>query len=124
MASVTVKVRLPAGWASDLASHGLRSGLRPLQALFSAPSVLFLAALAAMLLRHPDVRFYEIDRVAFVLLVLGVAGRTVLLRQPLLVMERASWPMLGLAVLAIAGVIGRDCGSQVWSPLAAKFIVP
>lgn len=124
MATLTVKIRLPADWASDMAGRGLRAGLRPLQALLSAPSTLFLLALTAMLLRHPDVAFYEIDRVAFVLLVLGVAGRAVLLRQPLLVMERASWPMLGLAILAVGSVIGRDCDSQVWSPLAAKFIVP
>ena len=41
----------------------------------AAPAALFLAALTAMLLRHPDVPFYEIDRVAFVLLVVGVTLR-------------------------------------------------
>jgi putative inorganic carbon (hco3(-)) transporter len=124
MATVTVRLRLPVAWANRTASRGLLVGLRPMQALFSAPSFLFLAALTAMLLRHPDVPFYEIDRVAFGVLVLGVVGRAAVLRQPLLVMERASWPMLGLALLALTSVIGRHCDEQVWSPLAAKFIVP
>ncbi|MGA8868165.1 MAG: O-antigen ligase family protein [Candidatus Sulfotelmatobacter sp.] len=124
MATVTVRVRLPRNLASAAATRGLQIGLRPLQALFSGPSLLFLAALTAMLLRHPDVPFYEIDRVAFGLLVLGVAGRAMVLRQRLLVIERASWPMLGLTLLAVTSVIGRPFDSQIWSPLAAKFIVP
>ena len=57
-----------------------------------------------MLLRPPDVPFYEIDRVAFVLLVLGVTGRAMVMRQRLLVVERATWPMIGLTVLAVASV--------------------
>ena len=65
----------------------------------AAPSLLFLAALTAMLLRHPDVAFYEIDRVAFGLLVVGVVGRALVVRQRLFVMDRASWPMLGLTVV-------------------------
>ena len=70
--------------------------------LMAAPSILFLGTLTAMLLRHPDVAFYEIDRVAFGLLVIGIAGRAVVLRQRLFVMERVTWPMLGLTLLAIA----------------------
>lgn len=98
--------------------------LTPLRLLVSVPSALFLAALAAMLLRHPDVQFYEIDRVAFVLLVIGVLGRAVVLRQPVLVLERASWPMLGLTVLALASVAGQPFDHETWSLLASKFIVP
>lgn len=114
----------PGAWATRTASGGLRMSLRPLQALFSVPCLLFLAALTAMLLRHPDVPFYEIDRVAFGVLVLAVAGRALVLRQPLLALERATWPMLGLAVLAVASVIGRPFDNEIWSPLSAKFIVP
>ena len=99
-------------------------GLRPLQAAMAAPAALFLAALAAMLLRHPDVPFYEIDRVAFLLLVLGVAGRAVVRRQRLLVAERATWPMVGLTFLAVASVIGQPFDNQTWCLLAAKFFVP
>ncbi len=99
-------------------------GLQPLQAMMMAPAALFLAALAAMLLRHPDVPFYEIDRVAFVLLILGVAGRAVVTRQRLLVVERATWPMIGLTLLAIASEIGQPFDNQAWCLLAAKFFVP
>jgi len=98
--------------------------LRPLQALMAAPTLLFLAALTAMLLRHPDVAFYEIDRVAFGLLVVGVLGRAVVLRQRLVVMERVTWPMLGLAALALASVIGQPFDNETWSLLASKLIVP
>ena len=89
-----------------------------------APAALFLAALAAMLLRHPDVPFYEIDRVAFVLLVVAVAGRAVVTRKRLLVWERATWPMIGLTFLAVVSVIGQPFDNQTWCLLAAKFIVP
>lgn len=108
--------RLPAGIAEFL--------LKPVQLLISVPSVLFLAALTAMLLRHPDVQFYQIDRVAFLLLVIGVVGRAVVLRQPLFVLERASWPMLGLTLLALMSVAGQPFDHEIWSLLASKLIVP
>ena len=98
--------------------------LTPVRLLVSAPAGLFLAALAAMLLRHPDVQFYEIDRVAFVLLVIGVLGRAVVLRQPVLIFERASWPMLGLTLLMLASLAGQPFDHETWSLLASKVIVP
>lgn len=109
---------------ADLFAGASQIVLRPLQALMAAPSLLFLAALTAMLLRHPDVAFYEIDRVAFGLLVLGVVGRAVVLRQRLFVVERVSWPMIGLTLLALASVIGQPFDHETWSLLASKFIVP
>jgi putative inorganic carbon (hco3(-)) transporter len=124
MATPAVRARLPVVLAGESVGRGVQLSLRPMQALFSVPSLLFLAALTAMLLRHPDVPFYEIDRVAFGLLILGVAGRALVLRQPLLVIERATWPMLGLALLAVTSVVGRHFDNEIWSPLAAKFIVP
>jgi O-antigen ligase len=124
MASVSARMASPTWWAGEAAGRGLRMGLRSLQALMIAPVALFLAALAAMLLRHPDVPFYEIDRVAFALLVVGVVGRAVVTRQRLLVVERASWPMIGLTFLAVASVIGQPFDNETWCLLAAKFIVP
>lgn len=108
----------------SLASCGIRVGLLPLQAIMMAPAALFLAALAAMLLRHPDVPFYEIDRVAFGVLVIGATGHAVATRQRLLVMERATWPMIGLTFLAVASVIAEPFDNQTWCLLAAKFFVP
>ncbi len=98
--------------------------LKPIQFLISVPSLLFLAALTAMLLRHPDVQFYEIDRVAFLLLVIGVAGRTLVLRHPLPTLGRTVWPMLGLTLLALLSVAGRPFDHESWSLLASKLIVP
>ena len=98
--------------------------LKPIQFLISVPSLLFLAALTAMLLRHPDVQFYEIDRVAFLLLVIGVAGRTLVLRHPLPTPGRTGWPMMGLTLLAILSVAGQPFDHESWSLLASKLIVP
>lgn len=111
-----------------MAACALEAALRPIQLLISVPSCLFLLALTAMLLRHPDVNFYEIDRVAFGLLVVGVVGRALVLRESLFVWHRATWPMLGLTLLAIATVIGQRMDHvafhEIWSLLASKFIVP
>lgn len=90
----------------------------------AAPAALFLLALTAMLLRHPDVPFYEIDRVAFALLVVGVTLRAAVMRDRLVVVERATWPMIGLTLLAVASVIAQPFDNQTWCLLAAKFIVP
>jgi putative inorganic carbon (hco3(-)) transporter len=98
--------------------------LRPLHWLISAPVFLFLLALTAMLLRHPDVQFYEIDRVAFGLLVVGVLGRALVLRQRVFVLERASWPMIALTLLALFSVAGRPFDNETWSLIASKLIVP
>jgi putative inorganic carbon (HCO3(-)) transporter len=113
-----------APWHWTLAEWVAKAALRPAQLLLSAPCFLFLGALTAMLLRHPDVQFYEIDRVAFGLLLLGVIGRAIVLRQELNVFERASWPMIGLTVLTLISVAGRPFGQETWSLLASKFIVP
>jgi O-antigen ligase len=114
----------PAALAGEASRRSVQVGLRPLHAMATAPTVLFLAALTAMLLRHPDVPFYEIDRVAFVLLALGVAGRAVVTRQRFVVVERATWPMIGLTVLAVASVMEQPFDNQTWCLVAAKFIVP
>ena len=103
--------------------YAARLAMRPLQLLMAVPALLFLTALTAMLLRHPDVSFYEIDRVAFGLLFVGVVGRAVVRRERLFI-ERATWPMLGLTFLALASALGQPFDNETGSLLAAKFIVP
>jgi putative inorganic carbon (HCO3(-)) transporter len=120
----SVRTGSPASWAGEAAWGGLWAGLRPLQGIMMAPVGLFLAALAAMLLRPPDVPFYEIDRVAFLLLAVAVIGRAVVKRERFVVIERATWPMIGLTFLAVASVIAQPFDNQTWSLLAAKFMVP
>jgi putative inorganic carbon (HCO3(-)) transporter len=124
MPQTPVRVSLSGSWAGEAAWRGFRLGLLPLQAMMIAPSALFFCALAAMLLRPPDVPFYEIDRVAFLLLILGVAGRAAVTRQRFLVVERATWPMVGLTLLAVVSVAQQPFDHQTWSLLAAKFFVP
>jgi putative inorganic carbon (HCO3(-)) transporter len=119
-----VMEQVSVSWAGKSARVGLEFGLRVVQFLIGAPAALFLLALTAMLLRHPDVPFYEIDRVAFILLVVGVAGRAMVMRKQLIFVERATWPMAGLALLAVGGVAGQPFDNQTWCLLAAKFIVP
>ncbi len=111
-------------WAQELPAKATAAALRPLQILMAAPSWLFLLALTAMLLRHPDVRFYEIDRVAFGLLVVGVLARAVVLRQRLLTIKGATWPMMGLILLALISLAGQPFEPEAWNLLASKFIVP
>ncbi len=111
-------------WADSLLASMVQVAFAPLRSLIAAPSLLFLTALTAMLLRHPDVAFYEIDRVAFALLVIGVVSRAVILRERVLTLERVTWPMLGLTVLALASVIAQPFDHEVWSLLASKLIVP
>src|SRR5579864_2410851 len=109
--------------SAGLAARAAAVAASPLQIMMAAPTLLFLLALTAMLLRHPDVAFYEIDRVAFALLLLGVGVRALAMRQPLPI-ERATWPMLGLTILALASVAGQPFDSEGASVLAAKVIVP
>ncbi len=111
-------------WAWDAAGRGLGLALSPIQGLIAVPSLLFLGALTAMLLRHPDVPFYEIDHVAFVLLVAGVLGGVWISGKALPAIHRATWPMIGLTLLAIASVMSQPFDNRTWSLLAAKFIVP
>ena len=110
--------------AADMSLGLVKLLVRPLQVLMAAPSSLFLAALAAMLLRHPDVEFYEIDRVAFGLLLVSVAARAVARREELFSLGRVSVPMIGLAVIATASVLGQPFDHETWSLLASKFLVP
>jgi O-antigen ligase len=123
MSSAPAKMTLPA-WVGDSPLRALQLALRPLQTLIAMPTLLLLAALTAMLLRHPDVPFYEIDRVAFALLVVGVVGAALVRRQRFWVVERATWPMIGLTFLAVTSVIAEPFDNRTWSLLAAKFIVP
>lgn len=124
MQAIPVRMKRPSSVIEPLALWGVELALRPLQALMAASVPLFLAALAAMLLRHPDVDFYEIDRLAFGLLLVGILGRAVVRHERLFHVERATWPMLALTAIALASVAGQPFDHETWSVLAAKFIVP
>ncbi len=124
MSTALLRTDGPASGTTSIAARSVGMALHGIQALMVAPCWLLLAALTAMLLRHPDVDFYEIDRVAFGLLVLSAAVRYLFSRYHPPLIERATCPMLGLALLAIMSVAGEPYDNQTWSLLAAKFIVP
>lgn len=111
-------------WAEELPGKATAAVLRPLLILAAAPSYLFLLALTAMLLRPPDVRFYQIDRVALGLLLVGVSARAVALRQRFVAIEGASWPMMGLTLLALISLAGQPFDREAWNLVASKCIVP
>lgn len=123
MESITHRPASP-GLGSDFLIWAMRSALYPVQALMAVPSVLFLAMLTAMLLRHQNIDFYEIDRVAFCVVVIAVVGRAMVLRQRLFVVERITWPMLGLTALTLGNVIQQPFNTETWSLLASKFLAP
>ena len=118
---------LPGSLAQDLperlAARVLWIFLNPIHALIRARCPVFLIALTAMLLRHPDVQFYEMDRVAFGLLVLSVAAWLLVSREKMFV-DRASWPMILVSVMALASAMSRPFDHETWSLLASKFLVP
>ena len=60
---ITLRNSVPA-----LAHWTLAAAFRPLHALMAAPAMLFLATLTIMLFRPPDMQFYWLDRIAFLLL--------------------------------------------------------
>jgi O-antigen ligase len=124
MQTIVVRAERPGRAVAALVAWTMELALRPMQALMAWPALLFLAALTAMLLRHPDVPFYAVDRVAFGLLVVGVVGKAVARRDQLFMVERINWPMIGLLVLTAGSVIGQPFESETWSLLASKIIVP
>lgn len=96
---------------------------RPLHFLCNVPVGIFLFALAAMLLRPPDLKTLPIDRIAFTALVAVVALRLCLHHERLRCFP-ATWPLFGLLILSLLGTFREGYSPQAWSLLAAKWIVP
>ena len=90
----------------------------------AAPALLFLATLTVMLLRPPDLQFYGLDRVAFVLLVMVAVLRASIVRQPMWKIRGVTLPMLGLLSLAFFSIVTQPFEAQSYSLVAAKFVVP
>lgn len=113
----------PGQFGFDLLAGMIRVSLRPIQASIVAPSLLFIAVMGLMLFHPPDFRFFY-DRIAFVLLVFVVALRVAVLRKPIWFGGRVAWPMLGLVILALCGVLVQPYDAEIWSVFAAKWLVP
>lgn len=100
------------------------SVIRPLHALITAPSLLFIAALGVMLFRPPDVQFYSADRLVFITLAFVVLLRTLCLQQSLRIASPVTLPMLGLVLMALSSVLAEPYTPENWSLFAAKWLVP
>lgn len=111
-------------FASQAAAGLMELALRPLQILVAAPVLLFVLALTAMLLCHPDVPSYGICRIAFGVLVLAVSARILIARDQPILADRIWIPMFALTALALAGIVGRPFDKESWSLLATKYVVP
>ena len=127
-----------AGWADPLSLGSRRkvvgnrpvrdlaivSAVRPLHALAAQPSLLFIATLAVMLFRPPDVQFYSLDRIAFFALIFVVLIRTLALKQSVRIAGPITLPMFGLLLLAFYRLLLEPYAAENWSLFAAKWLVP
>ena len=100
------------------------AALLPLQLLILRPVPLYLLALTAMLFRPPDLDFYGIDRIAFVLLISATALRVVVLRPPIVFSGTVTWPLLALFLMSLAGLLLSPYHAEEWSIFVAKWVVP
>jgi len=105
-------------------SGALSTALLPLRVLVAAPTGVFLVALAAMLFWHPDVPFHEVNRWTFGVLVLSAVGGALVAKKSVFVVERASWPMIGLVLVILASMVGRPLDADTRGVFAAKYLVP
>ena len=124
MGSLSVRAARDDALAAQFAASAIEVLLWSLRVLIAAPTLLFLTALTAMLFCHPDVPLHEISRITVGLLVVGVIGRTFVLRQEVFVVDRASWPMTGLLLVVLISMIGHPVDKDTWGLLAAKYLVP
>ena len=109
---------------SVLAHRSVVAAFRPVHALVAAPALLFLATLTVMLFRPPDIQFYWLDRIAFLLLLFVVLLRALVLRQPVTITHSGMWPMAALVLLGLAAVLSQPYDPENWSVFAAKWVVP
>jgi putative inorganic carbon (HCO3(-)) transporter len=107
-----------------LAHWTVVTGFRPLHAAMVAPEMLFLATLAIMLFRPPDLQFYWLDRIAFLVLLFVVALRTLALRRRVALADPAMWPMAAMLLLGLCSLLVQPYDPQSWSVFAAKWVVP
>ncbi|MGA9800805.1 MAG: O-antigen ligase family protein [Terriglobales bacterium] len=107
-----------------LAHWSVVTAFRPLHALMAAPEALFLATLAIMLFRPPDLQFYWLDRIAFLLLLFVVALRMLALRRRATIANPVMWPMAALLLLGLCSLLVQPYDPQSWSVFAAKWVVP
>jgi O-antigen ligase len=117
------RARSAACVAQDGVATIAAAGFKTLFGLLKSLPLLFLVTLSAMLLRPPDVQFYNLDRWALLLLC-GFGSIRAMLGSSVLAVKPMLWPMAGMVALAIADIIRQPFEIEAWSVAAAKWIVP
>jgi O-antigen ligase len=109
---------------TEILATSVTVAVRPLHALITAPSLLFIATMWLVLFHPLDAPVQSYDRFAFGILVFVVFMRACALREPLRLGGLVTWPMLGLLVLAFAEVLAQPYKAETWSLFAAKWLLP
>lgn len=115
---------IEASAASTLAFRVVGAPSRLFHALLTYPVLLFLVTLAIILFRPPDIRLYEMDRIAIGILVYFVVLRALLLKRTLRFGRLVNRPLVCLVLLALFRVAMQPYDAQSWSVFAAKWLVP
>ena len=97
--------------------------IKLLHVLISAPALIYLLTLTAMLFRPPDLKCFPFDRVGLVALVVLVSIETCVRRDRPKVFA-ATWPLCALLALGFLEAVTQPYEPQVWSLFVAKWIVP
>jgi len=100
------------------------AGLRPLHALIVAPALVFLVTLGLMLFHAPDGPAFPYDRFSLGMLVFVVFLRACVLRKAFHVAGPVTWPLFVLLILALNDALAQPYQPEIWSVLAAKWLVP
>jgi putative inorganic carbon (hco3(-)) transporter len=108
----------------NLAGYSVRAVLQPLHFLIAEPSLLFILTLSLMLFHAPDGPAFPYDRFALVLLIFIVFLRACVLHEPLRLPSVATWPLLGLLLLALHASLAQPYTPEVWSIFVAKWFAP
>ncbi len=108
----------------DFVGFACAACVRPIQAIVTAPALLFVATLAVMVFRPANIGMLPYDRLLFFLLTSAVLLRILLLRSELPVSVSFTLPMLALLLLALAGTWKQGYDAETWSLLGAQFLVP
>ncbi len=102
--------------------------LRPLHLGLSfgmaSSSLFYVAAMTVFLFRPPDLFSFYADRIAFVILLFFVALGILWRREKIPFLAGLTLPMFGLMGLAVLRALREPFDAQIWSIVAAKYIVP
>ncbi len=115
---------LPGGAVARFAHPCIVGFVRALHALVALPALLMFAMLAAMLFRPPDISFYAVDRILFVLFMAVILVRAICLRRLWNIPRLVTWPMLFLFLLGFGDLLREPYAVEDWSVFAAKWVVP